>query len=214
MSANQTVADLFDDAPPGPSPASPAAPPPAHATPAPEPAAAPPPRPAAASAVPKAKARPAQQPAAPRRFGFRLSFTNVEFGLLALAILVGFGLMAVLNPSGGQPATSSLALEATTQAAAAAPDAGDTEAGIAAASVVGAPAAAPVPEKVTLLFTWSLDSQLETGECATPLVLMERTPQAPGFVRIDCNHDGVADVWTLIGQGGITQEQINPLPAR
>lgn len=201
MSANQTVADLFDDAPPGSASTSPAAP--TQATPAPEPVAAPPPRPAA-PAAPK--------PAASRRFGFHLSFTNVEFGLLALAILVGFGLMAVLNPSGGQPATPSLALEASAQAVT--PGAGDTEAGIAAASVAAAPAATPVPEKVTLLFTWSLDSQLETGECATPLVLMERTPQAPGFVRIDCNHDGVADVWTLIGQGGITQEQINPLPIR
>lgn len=58
------------------------------------------------------------------------------------------------------------------------------------------------PAAVELTLMWQPGGEVFTGSCAAPVQVVARYSRGPQYRRIDCDHDGAADVWALAEQIG------------
>lgn len=66
---------------------------------------------------------------------------------------------------------------------------------------------------VELLLAWYPGADTFYALCAEPLVVAARYAHGPQFVRLDCDHDGRPDAWSLFSEVGVTQDDMARLPA-
>jgi len=65
---------------------------------------------------------------------------------------------------------------------------------------------------VPLLLDWRPGDAPFTAPCATPISPAARYAHGPQYVRLDCDHDGLADVWALAVEAGISDDVLLALP--
>ncbi len=65
---------------------------------------------------------------------------------------------------------------------------------------------------VELLLAWAPGAETFTAPCAAPVQVVARYAHGPQYVRLDCDLDGLADVWALFEQVGVRQDDMPRLP--
>lgn len=130
-----------------------------------------------------------QTHAAPRPIPVRRA---LALGVLALFGLLVVGTVAALLFGQGQPAEAQADQGGTTLAVLGAGDKGVT---------LEEPAAG-IDNSAELLLSWAPGQPPFLGRCATPFRIMARYAHGPQYRRVDCDHDGAADLWALAEQVG------------
>lgn len=139
--------------------------------------------------------------AASRPINYRIVFAAAALALITFVGLAAAGamLLSQSTPAEAQPATTESLAPAYVlgTAASGAPDTELTK------------AAGPAVE---LLLSWAPGTETFAAPCAAPVQVLARYAHGPQFVRLDCDFDDRADVWTLFDQVGVSQDDMALLP--